>query len=269
MNFSEKNKVVGHLEIVKIDSRTGAEEVVFEDHNVITGGMGRTLTQLMTRQDCALDPCEFPENKNLIPDVEESSPCKPLGSAEEDEGVPCSLYHYQTSRFQVGTGASANGGDVGTEEASTVSLGQPLVKSQYGNSLMSVKIVSGNLYSEEDTLLERQSFGKLQAIVPVASSVVHIWALDEETANGTLLDEAGLFVHNPYLKEPSEDDILPFASPQINLSTGSIGGGEDSKPSAKYEPGHLLAAYKKFTPIKKENYFTLLFRWSLTFPTGF
>ena len=57
MNFSENKKIVGRLEIIKVDSRTGKEEVIFDEHNVITGGMGRSLTQLMTRPDCAIDPC--------------------------------------------------------------------------------------------------------------------------------------------------------------------------------------------------------------------
>lgn len=57
MRFLDNNKVVGRLEIIKIDSRTGEEEVIFDDHNVITGGLGRSITQLMTRADCAIDPC--------------------------------------------------------------------------------------------------------------------------------------------------------------------------------------------------------------------
>lgn len=57
MRFLDNNKVVGRLEIIKIDSRTGEEEVIFDDHNVITGGLGRSITQLMTRSDCAIDPC--------------------------------------------------------------------------------------------------------------------------------------------------------------------------------------------------------------------
>lgn len=188
---------------------------------------------------------------------------------QRTEGVPCSLFHYQTSRFQVGTGGSANAGDPGGEVSSTVSLGQPLTKEQYGNSLMSVNIVSGHLYSEEKTLLDKQDFGLITGKSPVASSVVHVWSLDEETANGYLLDEAGLFVHNPYLKT-----LKPRTSfvnnPNIQLVGGSV--EEDGTTDALaqyYEPGHLLAAYRKFPPIKKENYFTLLFRWSISFPTGF
>jgi hypothetical protein len=63
MNFHEKNKTVGHLEIIKIDSRTGKEEVIFEDHNVITQGLRRALTQIMTRSECMEDPCEVKDGQ--------------------------------------------------------------------------------------------------------------------------------------------------------------------------------------------------------------
>jgi len=59
MRFLDNNKVVGRLEIIKIDSRTGEEEVIFDDHNVITGGLGRSIAELMTRSDCVYDPCDI------------------------------------------------------------------------------------------------------------------------------------------------------------------------------------------------------------------
>jgi len=58
MKFFDKNKVVGRLEIIKVDSRTGKEEVIFDEHNVITEGMGMNLTELMTRAGCDIDPCD-------------------------------------------------------------------------------------------------------------------------------------------------------------------------------------------------------------------
>jgi len=181
------------------------------------------------------------------------------------EGGPCSLVHHQVSRFQVGTGAAANGGDVGTEEASTVSLGQPLTKAQYGDSLISVNIVPGILYSGENTALDNQDFGLLTSKSVVGSSIVHVWSLDEETANGQTLDEAGLFVHNPYLKERGDAPLVE-TSPRIQLVGGSVGGDPTEDALAPYyQPGHLLAAYKKFKPIQKENYFSLLFRWTISF----
>jgi len=179
--------------------------------------------------------------------------------------APCSLYNHQVTRFQVGTGAAANGGDIGTEEASTVSLGQPLTKAQYGNSLMSVNVTPGILYSGEKTALDNQDFGLLTSKSVVGSSIVHVWSLDEETANGQTLNEAGLFVQNPYLKERGDAPLVE-TSPRIQLVGGSVGGGPTEDALAPYyQPGHLLAAYKKFKPIQKENYFSLLFRWTISF----
>ncbi len=59
MKFFDKNKVVGRLEIIKVDSRTGKEEVIFDEHNVITQGMGMNLTELMTRAICTEDLCDI------------------------------------------------------------------------------------------------------------------------------------------------------------------------------------------------------------------
>lgn len=181
------------------------------------------------------------------------------------EGVPCSLIHHQVTRFQVGTGAAANGGDVGTEEASTVSLGQPLTTAEYGTNLVSVNVTPGILYGGENTALANQDFGLLTSKSVIGSSIVHIWSLDEETANGQILDEAGLFVQNPYLKERGDAPRIE-SSPRIQLVGGVVGADEAEDDVAPYyQPGHLLAAYKKFDPIRKENYFSLLFRWTISF----
>ena len=182
-----------------------------------------------------------------------------------DDRDPCVVGHHLIGRFQVGTGAAANGGDIGTEEASTVSLGQPLTKAQYGNSLISVNVAPGILYSGENTALDNQDFGRLTSKSVVGSSMVHVWSLDEETANGQTLDEAGLFVLNPYLKERGDAPLVE-SSPRIQLVGGSVGDNSTTDiPTSRYEPGHLLAAYKKFKPIQKENYFSLLFRWTISF----
>lgn len=58
MQFSEKSRPVGRLEIIKIDKRTGAEEVLYDESNVITGGLGRSIAQLMSTPDCFLNDCE-------------------------------------------------------------------------------------------------------------------------------------------------------------------------------------------------------------------
>ena len=65
MNFNEKTKIVGRLEIIKVDSRTGNEEVLFDEKNVITEGLGRSITQMMTtkcdpKSECGLAPLSNP-----------------------------------------------------------------------------------------------------------------------------------------------------------------------------------------------------------------
>ena len=180
--------------------------------------------------------------------------------------LECELNPYQITRFQVGTGASGT-----SAMSSTVQLGNPLTKQEYGNSLMSVKVASAILYKEEDVPVAKQDFGKIESKGVVGDSIVYVWSLDEETANGQKIDEAGLFVENPYLKEKERLPYRP-STPNIQLlghqDTTAAGPTLDDilqHIDDPFEPGHLLSAYKQFSPIHKENYFTLLFRWSITF----
>lgn len=58
MDFNEKLKLTGHLEVIKIDNKTGEETVLFDDHNVITSGLGQSIAQFMTASGCYnLTPC--------------------------------------------------------------------------------------------------------------------------------------------------------------------------------------------------------------------
>jgi len=47
MNFTEDREITGHLQIAK-HHKDGAEEIVFDDHNVITSGMGVGLSYFFT-----------------------------------------------------------------------------------------------------------------------------------------------------------------------------------------------------------------------------
>lgn len=205
MKFSERIKAVGHLTIIKVENESQKEEVVYDDDNVICSGMGRTLTQMMSNI-CDYDPCD--------PDLSAT----PVG---------CDVRDYQILRFQVGTGAI-----LGTASASSVSLSKPLTVQEYGDALISIVPTSGILYKTEDEVVGQQDFCRVREQDTVKDALVTAWVLDEETANGQLLDEAGLFVSNPYIKDV---------------------------------PGHFLAAYKQHTPIQKESYFSLLYRWSIRF----
>ena len=58
MDFKDKLKITGHVEILKIDNQTKKVEVVYEDPNVITGGLGRSIAQFMSTPDCTTVPCD-------------------------------------------------------------------------------------------------------------------------------------------------------------------------------------------------------------------
>ena len=174
---------------------------------------------------------------------------------------PCTIEPYQIRYFQIGTGGASS-----LAVSSTISLGSPLTNAEYGGGLRSVNVVSGMLYSEASAAVETQAFSKIQGQGTVVSSLVTIIHLDEETANGQLIDECGLFVDNPYLKLST--DLTDY--PRINVDFSMLGGDDDSvdnrSPLTYETPGQLLAAYKKLdTPIQKESYFSLLIRWRVNF----
>ena len=109
-----------------------------------------------------------------------------LGSIRDE----CMMEPYQIRYYQVGTGGVATGGHTVEGLSSTTSLVSPLTSEEYGNALASVNVVSGMLYSEASAAIGPQAFGKVGAAQgAVLSSLVSIILLDEETANGQLLDE--------------------------------------------------------------------------------
>jgi len=241
MNFLDKINVTGHLTIIKLDHRLGSMEVLYEDSNVITGGLGRSIAQVMVTDGCDEEKCGIPENVPL----------------------KCTMSHYQISKWQVGQGAS------GVSPTSAVTtLVKPLTDVEYGGSLRSVSIQPQEwLFDAQDEKIEKQDFGILTQQGSVVSSLVSVWSLDEETANGTTIDEAGLFVENPSLYEPQESLTTGGNAPNISLLGGPSQFGQSTEDdiTLPHSGGHVLAAYKQFTPIRKERYFTLLFRWSIAF----
>ncbi len=240
MNFVEKNTVIGHLTIIKIDNRTKKEEVVFDDSNVICGGMGRSIAQIMSLSECYSDKC----------------------GVDASSGDACNLRFYQISRYQVGIGASGI-----SATSSVVGLASPLKFQDYGGETKSVNITQASLYSDENVKVStKETFGILNTIGRSASSITNTWVMDEETANGQRIDEAGLFVQNPYLRK-TEQPFVDIRDPKIPLLGYSGPGVQDTSNDdiSLYEPGHILCAYKQFSPIYKENYFTLLFRWKIIF----
>ena len=237
MNFNDKIKIEGHLQIVKVFP-TGKEEVLHDDSNVITGGLGRSIAQFMTTSGCDEENCGV-------------TSATPSG---------CQMWHYQISRFQVGQGASAQ-----PETSAVTNLGLPLTNAQYGGLLRSVDVEKQAwLWADNKVPIGQQDFGIVTQQGSLISSLVTVWALDEETANGTELNEAGLFVENPYLyKSPAKAAVNVGGGPLIMVGGTFVGAVGEEPPSIG--GAHLLAAYKHFEPIRKESYFTLLFRWAINF----
>jgi len=71
MDFNEKIKLTGHLEVIKIDNKTGEETVLFDDHNVITSGLGQSIAQFMTASGCYN---LTPSTSSCLPDSQRYGP---------------------------------------------------------------------------------------------------------------------------------------------------------------------------------------------------
>ena len=176
----------------------------------------------------------------------------------------CDIAPYQISYFQVGSGAS------GVPETSGVfSLGSPLSDAQYGSIGRSVEPGAAMLYLTEGVPLTKQDFITIanQGVLG-ASSFVSVILLDEQTANGQTLNEVGLFVDNPFLatSETGEQDGVKQVAPirAGNLLGQENSGGGESRITTE-APGRLLAAYRHIPSIQKEDFFSLLIRWSINF----
>tara|TARA_R110000765_G_scaffold100140_2_gene187751 strand:- start:961 stop:1518 length:558 start_codon:yes stop_codon:yes gene_type:complete len=50
MNYKEKIEPVGHLQIIRVNS-DNSQDVLLDDHNIITDGMGRTLAAMFSHED--------------------------------------------------------------------------------------------------------------------------------------------------------------------------------------------------------------------------
>lgn len=190
------------------------------------------------------------------------------GCGPHDEDTPyydatCHIWPYQISHMQVGTGASSV-----VESSSVTVLGAPLLRDEYGGLGKSIMLEPTDhmIYAEEDVPIERQTLAAIGNQGIVGSGLVSVIVLDESTANGTHLNEVGIFINNPYIKytTPFKGVLLPTGSVR------SLGGPPVSPPPTDFhipyfDPGNLLAAYRQFPPIVKEEFFTLLIRWAIYF----
>ena len=91
MDFNEKLNATGHLEIIKIDKDSGKETVLFDDHNVITSGLGQSIAQFMTVSGCVIDTCiteaeRFGARPSKVPDGTENANNESAFGDEGSEG---------------------------------------------------------------------------------------------------------------------------------------------------------------------------------------
>ena len=304
MDINDRIKAEGHLEVIKQFS-DGREEQVFEDRNVICSGLGQSIAQLMTREDCGeLAPSfEFGDCPRvslpgqLPPDysgtmLTSSVLTNPGGmdspghittaSLSNDvflqEGgygrrLPCSIQLFILNRYQLGSGSSA------VVAAPTLNLlGAPLKVSEYTN-YDKFSIDERNIYSNETMLLTEQATAPVTNKGIVGDSVVHVIRLDENMCNGTTINEIGLLVDNPfYFLGDVVENFSGYTPPGMVDMDNPFGGSVFADPprtasfpgaqlaAAQEEAeGSLLGAYRKFPEILKEQTFSLLFRWSISF----
>ena len=194
MKFYENYNPVGHIEVWK-HFPDGTRELHYEDKNVICSGMGANLSEMFD--------------------------APPTANVEE----------YQLTYFKIGTGGSE-----GLQVSTTNDLGSPLAQDEYGNGLIDIDV--HNLVA--NGAVNSAAGGTTTfAVVPHAyikriTNTKCMWQLviDEQSANGSELDEVGLFCKNPYRTTPE---------------------------------GSLLCAYRYFTPIVKTYSFILVIRWTIDF----
>jgi hypothetical protein len=162
-HYQETFTPKGYLEIYKLFP-DGTQEVVLNDHNVITSGLGVTMSRLFS----------------------EESP----GTRVVDD--------YRIGYLQLGLSGdnepfTSMGSGIGA-------LGASLTASQYGSTTLDVRThnvwASGTLQAGEAFLVVPESMiGR-----PAEDRVVYQLVLDESTANdlSTPLNEIGLFSKNPF-----------------------------------------------------------------------
>lgn len=201
MQFHETTTPQGHLEVWK-HYPDGTKELHYKDDNVICSGMGATLAEMF----------------DADPDVD--------------------VTNFQAIYFKCGSG-----GSTGLQVSTTGDLGTPLVRADYGNGNldMSIHNLLSNGVKTTGTGKENTfgviPYGYIKRVTPTKC----MWqiVLDEQTANvgdmtadGSYLNEIGLFSKNPYLESTDAS---------------------------------MLCAYRFFKKIYKTDAFILVFRWTIEF----
>ena len=134
MDFNEKINVAGRLEVIQINNKTGEETVLFDDHNVITGGLGQSIAHMMATRGCTLEPC-LPESVRFGPRTSDSS-----------VGTTNSLNETRTG----GVNPPASNEDPGTDKCYLIFEGTVTIRNRLlggGQNIMTSKI-KGNWHCE-------------------------------------------------------------------------------------------------------------------------
>ena len=162
MNFLENNEITGHLEITKVFS-DGSREVVLEDHNIITSGMGLTMASY-------------------------------LGA-----GVAEGVSSFQINHWQLGSGASA--APSGYMVVGRADLVDSFDASTYGTASKSSFEVVNQPYmtsggtSALDNFIEAEQRRTVTRVAP--NSIAWRLLIDENSCNGKTINEAAIFSRNP------------------------------------------------------------------------
>jgi len=211
-NDIEKLEVSGNLEIWKIFP-SGDEEKVFDDHNVITSGMGVGLALLFA------------------------------GSGAD------SITDYQVRWAQVGvSGNTAIANSYDSSQYSLVSaLGHAGGEGEYGASI-DIIVNNHDLMAPDGGIQTPGAGGQWFLYIPQNSirkssptSVTYSIFIPNGACNGHVVNEIGLFMHNP----------LAGVSDEYTL-TGELVRSP-------------LVAYRPFVDIAKTSEFALVFRWTISF----
>ena len=178
MKQNDQMGMTGHLEIWKIDG-SGSEELVFDDHNVITSGMGAGLGLLYA------------------------------GSGAGD------ITNFQIRHFQVGTSGASVLNSYGPDQ---VTLETPLASAgEYQTDIRSSTPVSLHQILDSDgagfNSAANYPFGIISdnAIKRVdLNSVTYILYIDQHSCNNKTLNEVGLFMKNPLGLTPDRSPLVAY-----------------------------------------------------------
>ena len=181
MNFLEEKNISGHLQIVKV-LKSGEEEILLDDSNIIVSGMGAGLSYL------------FAGALNTAP-----------------------VTNFQIGKFQVGVSGPPAGGVTSSIQELSGSLTSI---DEYG--LGSNLVVESNVLwaVPGSTSLGSQIFARIPSskITRIGdSSVRYTLVLDEEACNGltrggsdAAINEVGLFMNNPLNSSPEKPVLVAY-----------------------------------------------------------